>query len=281
MAVDTATGRTASTPFRVFIITVNPSSGAVGTKVTVEGIGFTPEIQARITFNDMLMGYALVDSLGNFTFNFTIPISSAEEHTIKAFDSENNYAAAIFSIIDITPLEVQMDVGTMHFLGETAEFYVQTVFKGQAVNSTIVSVVLYKPDGTTEELAFQQVATGLYKMVYTILGNETGTYTLVVAASYTTDNVHANGTSFTCFLVSNALTLMNKQVVEIKDGVATIVVPGVGQIQTDISSLIGTQEAWVIPQYLIVVFTLVAAASAVLSAYMLLKQRKTAKTETG
>ncbi len=305
MAVDTSTGRAASTSFRVFIITVNPPNGPVGAKVTVQGTGFSPEIQVRITFNDMLMGYALVDDLGNFTFNFTIPVSNAEEHVIKAFDAENNYAFAMFSVVDTTPLEVQMDVGAVYFLEETAEFYVQTVFKGETVNATVISVVLYKPSGATEELAFQQVATGLYKTVYTISGNETGTYTLVVAASYVANHVQAKGTSFKSFLVSvtlesiflkvvaingttaiiqTTLGVMNGTITEIRNGtatIATIVVPGVGQIQTDISSLIGTQEAWVIPQYLIVAFTLIAAVSAVLSAFMLFKQRKTAKTEAG
>lgn len=302
MAVDTATGRAASTSFRVFIITVSPPSGPVGTKVTVQGMGFSPEIQARITFNDMLMGYALVDGFGNFIFNFTIPVSNAEEHIIKAFDAENNYAFAMFSVIDTTPLEVQMDVGAVYFLEETAEFYVQTVFKGEAVNATVISAVLYKPSGATEELTVQQVATGLYKVVYTISGNETGTYTLVVTASYVATHVQAKGTSFKSFLVSvtlesiflkvvaingttatiqTTLGVMNGTITEIKDGIATIVVQGLGQIQADISSLIGTQEAWVIPQYLIVAFTLIAAAGAVLSAVILIKQRKTLKTETG
>ena len=323
----------------VMSIVLEPPSGPVGTKVAVRGVGFDPGNVLTITFNDVILGDCVADEFGRFTFVLNVPTSLAGNQTVKAYYGQN-YVDADFTVLDVTPLDVKMGVGAMHFLGETVEFYVQTVFKGQAVNATITSAVLYKPDGSTEDLAFQQVATGLYKIVYTILGNETGTYTLVVAANYTTHNVQANGTSFECFLVSNVLTLMNKQVIEIKDGVATvqtdlgfiklnltainatlenvflkvmaingttatiqttlgvmngtiteiktgtatiatIVVQGLGQIQTDISSLIDTQEAWVIPQYLIVAFTLIAAAGAVLSAVILIKQRKTPKTETG
>jgi len=241
MAVDTSTGRTASAPFRVILITLNPTDGPIGTKATVNGAGFSPESQVTVTFNDMLIGYATVDGFGKFTFTFTIPLSKAETHIVKALDAEGNYACAMFSVVDVTPLVVQIDVGAMYFMGEIAEFYAQTLFKGQAVNATITSAVLYKPDGTTEDLATQAVTTGLYKIVYTILGNETGTYTLVVTANYITGTVRANGTSFKCFLVSHTLTLRNKQVIEIRDGVATVQTD-LGFIKLNLTAINATLE---------------------------------------
>jgi len=331
MAVDTATGRTGSTSFRVILIDLNPAEGPIGAKVIVDGAGFSPESQATVTFNDMLMGYATVDSFGNFTFAFNIPYSTADAYYIKALDVEGNYACAMFTVVDVTPLHVQIDVGALHFLGEIAEFYAQTTFKGQAVNATITGALLYKPDGTTENLTAQSVATGLYKILYTIVGNETGTYTLVITANYVTDTIKANGTSFKCFLVSDTLTLMNKQVVEIRDGVATvqtdlglvklnltamnatleniflkviaingttatiqttlgimngtitsieddiatIEIPDLGEIETDISSLKETQETSVLSQYVIIIIALIAAASSTLSVIFLSRRKTT------
>jgi len=221
-AVDMATGRTGSTIFRVILITLNPVKGPVGTKVTVHGFGFLAESQATITFNDMEIGYARVDEFGNFTFTLNIPLSTAETQIIKALDAEANSAFAAFTVVDVTPLDVKIDVGAMYFIGEIAEFYAQTTFKGVAVNATITDAVLYKPDGTTEDLTSQVVTTGLYKIVSTILGDETGTYTLVITANYVRGTIQANGTSFKCFLVSDILTLMNNKIMEIKDGLAMV-----------------------------------------------------------
>jgi hypothetical protein len=221
-AVDIATGRTGLTSFKVILITLNPTKGSIGTKVTVIGAGFLPETRATVTFNDMLIGYAKVDNSGNFTFTFNIPLSTAETQIIKALDAESNYAFATFTVVDVTPLDITVDVGAIHFLGEVAEFYAQVNFRGVAVNATSMNAILYKPNGATESLSAQLIATGLYKIPYTILGNETGTYTLVITVSYVSDIVESNGTSFKCFLVSSTLALMNNRVIEIKDGLALV-----------------------------------------------------------
>jgi subtilisin family serine protease/PKD repeat protein len=80
--------------------------------------------------------------------------------------------------------------------------------------------------------------------------------------------------------IETTLGVVNGTVTEIKGNMATVVVPGLGQVQTDISNLIGKQETWTIPQYLVMAFSIVAAAGAVLSVGLLLRQRKLAKTQT-
>jgi hypothetical protein len=336
-AVDIATNRKASILFRVIQIVLNPAKGPIGTKVTIYGSSFLPSIQASVTFNDIPIGYANVDSFGNFTFTFNIPLSDTGSQTIKAYETGSNYAFATFTVVDVTPLDVAVDVGAIHFLGEVAEFYTQVAFKGIAVNATSLNAILYKPNGAIASLSALQIATGLYRIPYTILGNQTGTYTLVVTVSYVTDTVESNGTSFKCFLVSSTLELMNNKVIEIQDGLAlvqkdlgfvklnltamnvtlqgiflkvisingttaliqtsigvmngtingingkfaTIVVPGFDQITTDISSLMGTQESWTIPQYATLIIALVAAVASTLSLLLFMRRKKpAAPTET-
>ncbi|MCW3993268.1 MAG: hypothetical protein NWE85_01720, partial [Candidatus Bathyarchaeota archaeon] len=356
MVLDVATGGTASTPFRVTLITLNPTEGPVGTKVTVNCAGFLSESQVTVTFNDMLIGYAMTDEFGNFTFTFNIPLSSVETQVVKALDPQDNYAHAMFTVVDTTPLDVQIDVGETYFREEMTEFYAQTTFKGKAVDADITSAVLYKPDGTTESLTAQSVTTGLYKMSYTIPGDaEAGMYTLVITTSYVTGTIQAEGTAFKCFLISPTLTgwnallisingtvgiiktdvglihlkldtlnitlisinetlatlnstvgliqtdieniqlnvtavngniatietslgIMNGTITSIEGKVATILVPDVGEIKTDISSLKGTQEAWAIPKGITLVLALIAAIGAVL-AVLLLRSRKTTETK--
>lgn len=314
---------------------VSPPQGPVGTKVTVYGTSFLPATYVEITFNDMLIGYGLVNNLGVLSFTFNVPFSSAGQQTIKITEADGNYETSPFTVIDTTALDVKIDVGTLYFMGETGAFYAQTVFEGQAVDATIPNATLITPNGTTQSLTAQQVATGLYKIPYTITGNETGTYTLVLEANYTTNTIQAYGTSFKCFLVSDTLALMSGQVTETKDGVATIqtemglvqlnltamnatlenifvnvlaingttatiqttlgtmngtitaingnvatiLVPDIGEIKADVSTLRQIQETPIL-QYLTLAVAVIAAISATICA-ILLKRKPKPPAETG
>lgn len=319
--------------------TVQPSEGTVGSKATASGVDFLPGSQVMLTFNDMLMGFALVDESGSFNFTFNVPLSAAGTQSVKVQDSEGNSLFSAFAVFDTTMLDIKIDTGDMHFTGEVVESYTQTTFKGEAVNVTAAEAMLYEPDGIRESLIVQPVATGLYKIIFTIAGNETGTYALVIGASYSTDVIKANGTSFKCFAVSDTMTLMSRQVEEIRNGVAvvqtdlnsirlnltamnvtlesifinvsslngataniqttigmingtvtslndnvaTIVVPELGQIRVDVSGLeadtskLGkSYEAWTFPQYVVLVVSLIAAISAIVSV-LLLRRRRTSE----
>jgi len=237
MAMDVATGRTGSTIFRVVLIALNPTEGPIGTNVTVNGAGFAPESQVTVTFSDMLIGYTIIDSFGNFTFTFNTPLSTAGKYYIKALDAEGNYACKKFTVINITPLDVQIDVGTMHFKGEIAEFYAQTAFKGQAVNATIINAMLYKPDRTTRALIAQQINTGLYKIPCNITDAETGTYMLVITASYDTDTIRARGTCLKCFLISKKITNAVLTIETINNDIAEILIPNLGMVKANLTAI--------------------------------------------
>ena len=192
----------------VLLFPLDPESGPIGTKVTLKGTWFPAnQTQLPVTFNDMLIGYAMTDDAGNLAFVFNIPVSAAGNQTIKIFYTEAKYAYEMFTVIDVTPLNIKIDVGTTHFRGESAEFYIQTSFKGVAVNATSISALLYKPDGTTEPLTVPSpIATSFYKTTYAIpVDAQNGTYTLVVEADYTTSTIESHGTAFKAFLLSSTL----------------------------------------------------------------------------
>jgi thermitase len=344
------------------MLSLNPSEGPAGTRVVATGVSFSPSSQVMLTFNDAFVGFIVTDALGSFDFTFNVPFSSAGTQVVKAVDSAGINASSDFTVVDTTPLSVQIDVGSIHFIHETATFYVQTTFKGEAVNATVTDATLYKPDGTFENLVAEQVSTGLYKIPYTLVANETGTYTLVAEASYITNTIQANGTSFKSFLVSSTLTLMDQnvvamdgsiasiqtdlglidvnltaiyaQVINVTDGVAnvqtdlglikidlasinatldsiflnveaingdvatiettigtmngtitsmndnvaTILVPGVGQIKADVSGFKVTREVWTLTQYLILAIAVVAAVGAILTLLTLTRRKKSETT---
>ena len=190
-----------------FYITTDPNSGPIGTKTTVNGAWFPSRIQVSVTFNDILMGYAVTDEDGDFTFVLNVPVSVAGVQTVRASFGEANSTSALFIVIEVTSLDIEIDVGAIHYRGESAEFHIQTSFKGTAVNATSIGALLYKPNGTRESLTVPSpIITGFYKITYPISEDaQNGTYALVIEADYTTGTIESHGTTFKTFLLSSTL----------------------------------------------------------------------------
>jgi len=141
-------------------------------------------------------------------------------------------------------LDIQVNVGTVHFRGEITEFYVKTSLNGNAINASVWEATLYTEGGTTQvdllsNLA--EVAVGLYRISYTIpTGAVTGTYTLSVKASYRTGMTTATGHATASFIVSPTLTSQNSYITEVKDNIATVIVPDLGTIKADLNEINAT-----------------------------------------
>ena len=86
-AWDNATGSSAGTKFTVTAsISLNPTSGPVGTEVTVTGTGFKPNVQVDITYDGDKVASADTNDVGSFTATFTVPESKYGGHTVEAKD---------------------------------------------------------------------------------------------------------------------------------------------------------------------------------------------------
>ncbi len=299
----------------------------------------------------MFIGTAPTDSSGNFVFTFNIPVSSAGTQKIKAADLAVT-GQTDFTVVDATPLDVQVDTGAVHFRSETVAFYIQTIFKGQNVNAAITNATLYHPDGTSEALTAQPLAQGLYKATYKLpVDAQSGLYALSTTANYTTETVQSVGASLKSFLVSetlsgwnavlvgvngtggtiktdlgtievdlhqinatlqtiqgNTVTLVtsigtiqaepgtlqfkvtalngtiatlqtalgtvNGTVETIKDQIATILIPGVGQVEANVTGLQQNRETWTTPQYIILAAAVASAAAAITSIAITLRKKK-------
>ncbi len=187
-------------------ITLDPSSGPVGTKVTVIGKALPVNAGLYLTFDDQLIGLLYTNETGEVTAVFNVPLSEIGSHVVKVTVSYYMHPMTLeapFTVTDATPLDLAVDVGAIYFKGETVEFYIQTALRGTAVDATSLTVQLHRPDGTTQTLTPNRIGTGLYTAEYKINGKSsmTGTYTLAVEAQYNTDTVSASGTSIKTFLV--------------------------------------------------------------------------------
>lgn len=227
-----------------------PDFGPAGTTVHVDASGFKPLSLIVLSFDDMQLTEILTDAGGKFTANISIPLSEGGRHFIKAwYDNRTAFAQVPFTVVDMTPLDVNVDVGAIHFRGEIAEFYVDTTFNGKLVDADIKSAILYYSDGAksfnlTANIA--HIATGLYRIPYTIPSNPTeapiGTYVLVVEAQYFPDPSLVNefadcaGASFKSFLLSGQLTGWDNLLISINGAIGTINT-NVGLITVDLSSI--------------------------------------------
>lgn len=141
-------------------------------------------------------------------------------------------------------LDIQVNVGTVHFRGEIAEFYVKTSLNGNAINASVWEATLYAGGGGTQLDLLSNLAvitSGLYRINYTIpTGAITGTYTFSVKASYRTAMTTATGYATASFILSPTLTSQNNYITEVNDKIATVIIPDLGTIKADLDEINAT-----------------------------------------
>jgi predicted nucleic acid-binding Zn-ribbon protein len=117
-------------------------------------------------------------------------------------------------------LDIEADVGSIHFRGELAEFYMLISYLGEPVEAEISAILYYNgtmhADLTT---LVEYVATGVYRVPYAIpIEDSAGTYSLVVNAS----TCGFKGTTLKAFLLSPTLTSWNAWIINVQGDMATI-----------------------------------------------------------
>jgi hypothetical protein len=177
------------------ILTLNPSSGSLGTLVTVHGSGFgnnlpgqfSYPVQVEITFDNQLLGFFIFQ--GNaFNFTFDVPHAQAGLHKIHAIEQ--------FPLLDVQAdftvlpepgtLSVSLSVGSIYFPGDTATIFVMTSLNGQPTTVTSLQMIVLRPNGSSTILNAALVTAGVYKASYAVPSTGAlGTYAVVVKAQQT------------------------------------------------------------------------------------------------
>ena len=199
----------------------------------------TPHAGQPVLFNTTNANYTVTYS---WDFGDGTGLNTTDPTTGHVYASPGNYDVTLTCIADnltsdtatqtITvmpnnkpaPIDVTMDVGSIHFKGETAQFDILTASNGEAINATKMEASLYYGGNLITDLSSSalQVATGYYTIPYDVPADaQPGTYTLVVKTEY----YNAKGTSLKSFQISPTLTAWNDsiaQITEIQNGVATV-----------------------------------------------------------
>ena len=149
--------------------------------------------------------------------------------------------SAVFNISTISAccpvtgtLDVEADVGSIHFRGEMAEFYILVSYLGKPIDAEI-SAMLYHNGTLLANLtaSVEHVTTGLYMVQYSIpMEASAGTYALVVNASHCT----LKGTTLKSFLLSQTLTNWNAWIIDI-EGKMAIIETDIGTIKVSLEAI--------------------------------------------
>jgi len=132
--------------------------------------------------------------------------------------AETTSASMIVNVGFYMPLDIKIDVGSIHFNGELAQFHILITDFGKPVDVTGINATLYYNGSPYLDLTakIQRVDRGLYIVPFTVPGDaKPGTYTLMVVAEY----FDVKGASIKSFLVSSKLSGF---ISDITDGIATI-----------------------------------------------------------
>jgi len=258
--VSDAAGNWATAPFIVGspILTLTPDKTSRSSVVTATGAGFPVRGSVLLYLEDITMTdiFDLMwssrklfpDENGAFEYSFIMPITNPGTYTVTAYlisgpspSEPKKVASATLTVVDDSALNIERDVGSIHFIGEVAEFYATMSHNGQLVDANIDKATLYYSDGASSQdltADVEQVATGVYRIPYAIpVVAQVGTYTLVVEASYANGLVESFGASSASFLVSQTLTTQNAQIANIENNIATVVIPDLGTIKANLTAL--------------------------------------------
>jgi hypothetical protein len=162
-----------------------------------------------------------------------------EEIQHNTRDGEFEIVTASAQVDQYRPIDVQVDVGAIHFKGEIADFYILVTDYGKAITPDGMRATLYLEGVQYSNLTagIERVATGLYRVTYTIpVTAPPGNYVLLVEAEY----AQVQGSAIKSFLVSSTLSNWNAYITSIKDNIATVIIPSLGQMKLDLASVNAT-----------------------------------------
>lgn len=174
------------------VIVAVPSSGIIGTKVTIEGSGFPVSSQGpfgpqfdiiQVTFDDMSLGFVTTTN-GTFTFVLDVPQAQPGPHLIKAFDISGAHTNTSFQVLPAPGnVTVTVDTGAIYFPGDNVTVYLLTTLNGTRTAANSVKLTLVYPNGTITNLKTKSFLPGVYTSSFKVPSNgPTGTYSIVATA---------------------------------------------------------------------------------------------------
>ncbi|MCK5631913.1 PKD domain-containing protein, partial [Candidatus Bathyarchaeota archaeon] len=191
-----------------------------------------------------------------FTLYWDTEFASLGNHIIQVtadgvpYETNTNDNTAFSSSVLITErpaiptLDITVDVGSIHFRGEIAEFFVLVSSSGKGVSASEINAsLLYGHEvSPIDSMDIEEVTTGVYLISYEIpIDASLGTYALLVESSrlVAERNTTQEGTTLRTFLLSPTLSGWNATLTGVSDELATIS-SQIGEIHVNLTAINAT-----------------------------------------
>ena len=168
-----AEGNSAEVEFEVLsLVTLSPTSGAIGSILTVSGSGFHNRDTVVVFFEGAVVTYAKTSDYGSFEVAFNVPTMVPGSYDVRAEDDDGNTDKAKFTIT--TGAGLNQTTGS-----------VGTEVTVTGTGFTIGGTVTIKYDGT-EIGAFRAGGNGDFKATFTVPVSKYGSHVITVGDGVST-----------------------------------------------------------------------------------------------
>jgi hypothetical protein len=173
---------------QVTAITINPTSGPVGTEVTVTGSGFTADGDVEIYFGVGLVATATAGDDGTVSTTFNVPTVPAGDHDVYGYDvvTDTDSRAVTFTVVPTITLCPSSGLGatTISGTGFTADSVVTITWDDNVIPT------VPQPVQTTSNGSFTAIVSVLTQTVpgeYTVTATDEAD--LSASATFTVENM--------------------------------------------------------------------------------------------
>ena len=173
-----------------------------------------------------------------------VPVLPADNYEVMIyyFDKDTDsyvYDRSVVTSVTVLkdPLNVDMEVGEIHFPSEIVDAFVRVDVDGIITDATALSLTLYKGETFIETLDHKNIGTGVYVATFDC-PTEEGDYFLKVSVTKEYEFFTFYGSAIAGFTVNPTINGFNARLIELEGSVATLLTD-VGQLKVDISEING------------------------------------------
>jgi archaellum component FlaC len=173
-----------------------------------------------------------------------VPVLPADDYTLRVYyydknsqDFTNDHDAVISAQVLKDPINVDMEVGGIHFPGEAVDVTVQVDVDGIYTDGTSISLELYKGETFVQDLSFEKATTGFYVATFDCPAGE-GDYLVKASVTKEYETFTLHGSAVAGFTVNPTLSSLNAALVDLEGKIATLQTD-IGEMKVDIGEING------------------------------------------
>jgi len=173
-----------------------------------------------------------------------VPVLPADNYEVMIyyFDKDTDsyvYDRSVVTSVTVLkdPLNVDMEVGEIHFPSEIVDAFVRVDVDGIITDATALSLTLYKGETFIGTLDHKNIGTGVYVATFDC-PTEEGDYFLKVSVTKEYEFFTFYGSAIAGFTVNPTINGFNARLIELEGNMATLLTD-VGQLKVDISEING------------------------------------------